>query len=148
MYHFSLFLAQVSLGMFGIITELTLKVREMFKVIVDNRFEPLMNYFFNPSNLRELVTKNWSVELFWFPFESLTLLHGGLASSIIQGKVTDYHWNPMVDKLWMRVINRVDLSKPNMPQLHLPPVEAYVTDFLCVCERVHVVIILIINLFS
>ena len=123
MYHFSLFLAQVSVGMFGIITELTLKVREMFKVIVDNRFEPLMNYFFNPSNLRDLVTKNWSVELFWFPFESLTLMHGGLKNSIIQGKVTDFRWNPMVDKLWMRVINPIDESKP-MPQLHLPPVKA------------------------
>ena len=109
--------------MFGIITELTFKVSEMFKVMVDNRFEPLMNYFFNPSNLRELVTKNWSVEIFWFPFESLSLKNGGLASSIIHGKVTDYRWDPMMDRLWMRVINAIDESKP-MPQLHLPPVKA------------------------
>lgn len=108
---------QVSLGLCGVITEVTMQVLPSYNVTVDNWFNwRVYDYFFNPTKLRELVTNNWSVQLYWFPFESMDKTD--LASSIVKGKITDFDWNPMADRLWARVINRIEPG-----QLHLPPVK-------------------------
>lgn len=108
---------QVSLGMCGVITELTMEVLPSYNVTVDNLFNlRVYDCFFNPTKLRELVANNWSVQLYWFPFESMDKTD--LASSVAKGKVTDFDWNPMADHLWTRVINRIEPG-----QLHLPPVK-------------------------
>ena len=62
---------QVNLGLFGIMTELTMKVHPMYEVEVNNQFPTVYDIFFNPEKLRELVKDNWSYEVYWFPFNSM-----------------------------------------------------------------------------
>ena len=108
---------RVSLGMFGIFINVTMKVQDQFLVRVDNLFRPLMEFFFDPKRLREFVNQNWSVEMFWFPFNGMELEHLDLWRAAVKGKVGKFSWNPMIDKLWVRAINKYKEG-----ELHLPPV--------------------------
>ena len=108
---------QVSLGMFGIFISVTMKVQDQFLVRTDNLFPMVKDYFFNPEQLREFVNKNWSVEMFWFPFNGMEIQHLDLWRAAVKGRVTEYSWNPMIDKLWVRAINPYKKD-----ELHLPPV--------------------------
>ena len=117
---------QVNLGLFGIITEITMKVQPAKLVEVRNLFPTVLDTFFNPEKLREIVTNNWSCEMFWFPFNSMKLVqgHGDLIWATLEGRVSTFTWNPMVDQVWVRAINPL---KPG--QLHLPPVGRYVVYY-------------------
>ena len=108
---------QVSLGMFGIFIKITMKVKRQFLVRVDNLFPRLMDFFFDPKNLRDFIKKNWSVEMFCFPFNGMELKHLDLWRAAVKGRVSEFSWNPMIDKLWVRAINPYKDG-----ELHLPPV--------------------------
>ena len=87
----------------------------MYEVMVDNYFWKVKDTLFDPDKLKEIVMKNASVEMFWFPFNSLKPLEA--VDSVLSGAVSDFDWNPMVDDVWMRLINPIKEG-----QLHLPPV--------------------------
>ena len=108
---------QVSLGMCGILTSVTMKVKKQFLVGVNNLFPRVIDYFFNPAAMKEFVNKNWSVEMFWFPFNGMEEKHFDLARAALKGRVNEYSWNPMIDELWVRAINPYKEG-----ELHLPPV--------------------------
>lgn len=112
---------QVNLGLFGIMVSVTMKVHPMFNVVTDNRFLTVRETFFDPEKLREMVTNNWSVEIFWFPFNGMRLVslqHGSALKTVAEGRVNAADWNPMVDRVWVRAINRLKEGQP-----HLPPVD-------------------------
>ena len=109
---------QVSLGMCGILTSVTMKVKKQFLVGVNNLFPRVIDYFFNPAAMKEFVNKNWSVEMFWFPFNGMEEKHFDLAHAALKGRVNEYSWNPMIDELWVRAINPYKEG-----ELHLPPVD-------------------------
>ena len=54
-------------------TNITMVVEPMVIVKTENSFEyTVEDVFYNPHNLQELYKNNWSVEIFWFPFNSLS----------------------------------------------------------------------------
>ena len=108
---------QVNLGMFGVMITVTMKVQKEFMVKTDNLFLKLKDFFFDPKHLREFVRNNWSVEIFWFPFNSMEIEHFDLWRAAAQGKVSNFSWNPMIDEVWVRAINPYKHG-----ELHLPPV--------------------------
>lgn len=65
-------------------TDITLKVEPMVIVRTENDFSYTVDdVFYNSANLKKLWDENWSVEIFWFPFNSLdwcSLILLGLAA--------------------------------------------------------------------
>ena len=68
--------------------------------------------------LRELYDSNWSLEIFWFPFNSLCLLATlCLAAGLKICCPCCKGWNPDEDNIWIRKINK----KSNSDELNLGP---------------------------
>ena len=54
-------------------TNITMVVEPMVIVRTENDFSlTVEEVFFNPDTLKQLHDNNWSVEIFWFPFNSLS----------------------------------------------------------------------------
>ena len=95
-------------------TNITMAVEPMVIVKTDNDFSlTVEDVFFNPDKLQELHRDNWSVEIFWFPFNSLSWLcltciglvkaiEGGLTYGIItevyssRRRIPEYEMFPLV----------------------------------------------------
>ena len=94
----------------------------MVIVKVENDFERTVgNLFYNDdeekTSLSSLVQDNWSVEIFWFPFNSLDwcqMLCPNPSNHLC-------NWDPKNDKLWIRKINIPQLGdavlEPCVPQV-------------------------------
>lgn len=104
-----------NLGLFGVMTDITLKVEPMVIVKTENDFScTVEDVFYNSAKLKNLWDENWSIEIFWFPFNSLewgSLLPLGLAALCkkpwVLPMVIDslVNWDPRKDNLWIRKIN-------------------------------------------
>ncbi|XP_071149077.1 L-gulonolactone oxidase-like [Mytilus edulis] len=79
-----------NLGCFGVIFDMTIKVVPEVIVKVENRYEPLKELFSKPDSLQNIFEENWSVQILWFPYNSLGL----------------FDYDPKDDELWIRVINK------------------------------------------
>lgn len=105
-------LFQCNLGLFGVMTDITLKVEPMVIVETVNDFSlTVEDVFYNSATLKKLYEDNWSLEIFWFPFNSLSwcdVMSIGVGSSTA-------NWDPKADKLWIRKINVVEV--PDLPCL-------------------------------
>jgi len=101
-----------NLGLFGIMTDITLKVEPMAIVEVVNDFSCTVNdVFYNPKALKKLYEDNWSVEIFWFPFNSMRW-NDALMVAMPSTPVGDV-WDAKRDHLWIRKINKKEVpSKP------------------------------------
>lgn len=70
-------------------TNITMVVEPMVIVKTENDFNlTVEDVFYNPETLQKLHEENWSVEIFWFPFNSLdwcSLMCIGLAEAIKGG---------------------------------------------------------------
>ena len=100
-------------------TDITLKVEPMVIVKVENDFsQTVQDVFFTPKTLQQLYDDNWSLEIFWFPFNSMGNCEAmllGLQSfgpvlhciSKRQLKSLTNKWDPLADKVWIRKINIV-----------------------------------------
>ncbi|CAC5357779.1 unnamed protein product [Mytilus coruscus] len=77
-------------GCFGVIFDMTMKLIPEVIVKVENRYMNLNDLFYNAENIQKVFEGNWSVEVLWFPYNSLSLL--------------DY--NPKNDDVLLRVINK------------------------------------------
>ncbi|XP_076088202.1 L-gulonolactone oxidase-like isoform X2 [Mytilus galloprovincialis] len=77
-------------GCFGVIFDMTIKLIPEVIVKVENRYMDLDDLFFNAENIQKLFEENWSIEIFWFPYNSLRL----------------FDYNPKNDDVWIRVINK------------------------------------------
>ena len=62
--------AQVSLGMLGIITEVTLQCVPMYKLALEIKKEPVDAVF---TNLQQRLANNRNFEFYWFPYTDTTL---------------------------------------------------------------------------
>ena len=61
------------MGLFGVMTDITFKVEPMVIVKTENDFSlTVEDLFYDPDCLKKLHDDNWSVEIFWFPFNSLS----------------------------------------------------------------------------
>jgi len=97
-----------NLGLFGIMTDITLKVEPMVVVEVVNDFSCTVNdVFYNPKALKKLYEDNWSVEIFWFPFNSMRW-NDALMVAIPSLPVGDV-WDAKHDHLWIRKINKKEV---------------------------------------
>lgn len=94
--------ARVSLGMFGIIVEMTLEVQSLAVVTVDNKFDRKLGDVFDPDNLQTLLKENFSVHIVWIPFNSLSVVEG--MKQVIFPKTID-KWNPMNDDTFLHIYN-------------------------------------------
>ena len=95
---------KVHLGVFGIVVEITLTVQPMVSAEVRN-FYPKMGELFCGSNptIKSILQEHWSVQLLWFPFNSL-----GLVDSLVQGLPTTDIWQPNIDEVWLHTVDLVD----------------------------------------
>ena len=63
------------MGLFGVMTDITMEVQPMVIVEVVNDFEyTVEDLFYHPEKLEKLYSENWSLEIFWFPYNSLSWL--------------------------------------------------------------------------
>jgi hypothetical protein len=61
------------MGLFGVMTSITMEVKPMVIVKVENDFSyTVEDLLYNPTALKRLYEENWSLEIFWFPFNSLS----------------------------------------------------------------------------
>ena len=94
-----------NLGLFGIIYEIELKVFPQQTVKVVNDFEPtICELFYSKGSLENVVKSNDSVEILWFPCQSI----GGHLQLNLSSKT----WDPCKDKTFVRMINRTDGGVP------------------------------------
>ena len=107
---------KVSMGVFGVVVEMTLKVKPTSVARVQNLFPSVGELFYAPNpDLLTLLNDHWSVQCLWFPFNSLDLLGG-----IVQGlpfPCTNI-WQPKTDEVWVRAIDKVDTCAETNRLLH------------------------------
>ena len=73
---------RVHLGVFGVVVEITLKVELMESSKVRNFYPTLGELFYGPNpTIKHILKEHWSVQMLWFPFNSLDLL-GGLVQGL------------------------------------------------------------------
>ncbi|XP_028399849.1 uncharacterized protein LOC114523184 [Dendronephthya gigantea] len=101
-----------NMGLFGVMTSITMAVQPMTIVEVVNDFSyTVEDLFYNPSTLEQLYEDNWSLEIFWFPFNSLSWLQ--LITLFSTQRPAWVRWDPRKDLLWVRKINPANV--PNEP---------------------------------
>ena len=89
----------------------------MVIVETDNQWIKVKDLFYNQEALRKLVTENWSVEIFWFPFNKISKTAGLWA--LITGKINLDDWDPKEDEIWVRRINKREKVTIHLLQLVL-----------------------------
>ena len=95
---------RMSMGVFGAVIEMTIKVEKLKTAKVDTTYPTMGSLLYGDSpTLPRLIRDNWSLEILWFPFTSL-----GLDGGILQGLPLMDAWQPMLDEVWVRAINRDD----------------------------------------
>ena len=95
---------RVHLGVFGVVVEIRLKVEPMVSCEVRNFYPQVGQLFYGPNpEIKKVVKENWSVQILWFPFNSL-----GLVAGLIQGLPFTNVWQPRTDEVWMHTVNIVD----------------------------------------
>lgn len=92
---------KVSLGLFGVVYDMTIQVQPMKNVVVKNEFVSQSRFFAKNDSemsilrLRELVTSRYAVKVVWMPFNSY-LDHPG------------DEWDPYGDDLWIRTLSETN----------------------------------------
>ena len=90
-----------NLGMFGVMYEIELEVFPQQTVKVINDFEPTVyELFYTKGSLKNLVKSNDSVDLYWFPLQSI--------GTDVPLDPSTRNWDPCKDKTWVRKINHND----------------------------------------
>ena len=97
---------QGNFGLFGIIWDITFKAPPLMIVKHMSVYETVGRIMHDDQFLKDLLANNWSVELFWFPFNSMTQPEA--VEAIFDGDVDHYEWNPMQDKMWIKIINPIE----------------------------------------
>lgn len=60
-------------GCFGVIFDMTMKLIPEIIVKVETRYMNLNDLFYNAENIQKVFEGNWSVQVLWFPYNSLSL---------------------------------------------------------------------------
>ncbi|KAL3888026.1 hypothetical protein ACJMK2_000409 [Sinanodonta woodiana] len=81
-------------GLFGVVYDLTLRLENKLTVVKTiNDYFSVHHIFFTPGVMEGLAEHNWSLELFWFPMNSLWPVCSYSARN---------------DEVWARIINKVE----------------------------------------
>lgn len=95
---------RMSMGVFGAVVEMTVKVEKMKTAKVNTSYPTVGSLLYGDSPaLPQILRSNWAVQLLWFPFNSLGI-HGGILQGLPQMNI----WQPKLDEVWVRAINRDD----------------------------------------
>ena len=96
---------RVHLGVFGVVVEITLKVEPMNLSAQVHHSYPHVGELFYGSNpaIKHIVKDHWSVQILWFPFNSL-----GLVEGLLQGLPFTNIWQPKMDEVWLHTVDLVD----------------------------------------
>ena len=74
----------------------------LFTARVENHYPTLGALLYGSEpKLLDILCKNWSVQMMWFPFNSLGLLGG-----IIEGLPLLSIWQPRCDEVWLCIVNK------------------------------------------
>ncbi|CAB4018459.1 FAD linked oxidase domain-containing [Paramuricea clavata] len=118
-----------NMGLFGVMTSITMEVKPMVIVKVENDFSyTVEDLFYNPTALKKLYEDNWSLEIFWFPFNNLSWPQ--LIALFYFRCPEQVSWEPKHDKLWIRKINPVDVPDeptPNQVEYDIKEVQDAIT---------------------
>ena len=96
---------QCNLGMFGIIYDIQLKVwEETIAEVYDDFNYNAGDLFYDAEKLKEMVTKTDSVEIFHFPFNSVSWIDDVKELVGKNKKLTREEWDPKNDQLYIRRI--------------------------------------------
>ena len=98
---------QCNLGLFGIIYDMQLEVKEKKIAHVEDSFQYNADLFYDAKRLKELVTTTDSVEIFHFPFNSVGWIDAAEQMTRLIGTnqtLTRDEWNPKEDQLYIRKI--------------------------------------------
>ena len=98
--------ARVSLGLFGIIYQITFKVYASENARTTTDCHTMGSLFYDGQNLKRIVEGNWYTEIFWFPFNSLNLFETMRAA--IKDRVDCNEWNPKEDQSVCMFINKTE----------------------------------------
>lgn len=105
---------QCNIGMFGIIYDMQLDLIEEKICHAHNDFSYTAgDLFYNAKNLKEMVEKNDSVEIFYWPFSSVGWIDAAEQLTTLLGSnqtLTRDEWDPKEDGCWVRKINIPDQS--------------------------------------
>ncbi|BFZ04582.1 hypothetical protein BsWGS_07621 [Bradybaena similaris] len=110
--------AMCSLGMFGIMYDITIKVVPTFIAKAENHFVLMKDLIGNQTALRETITENFLTEISWFPFNNLTPEEEQYYNTT--GKAPS-SWSAANDYLWLRHINKATDEEVKGQEI-LPPV--------------------------
>ena len=95
---------RMSMGVFGAVIEMTVKVEKMKTAKVNTSYSTVGSLLYGDSPaLPQILRSNWAVWLIWFPFNSLGI-HGGILQSLPQMNI----WQPKLDEARVIAINRDD----------------------------------------
>ena len=98
--------------------DFTVKVKPMEIVENSSDFYTVDEVFYTKDFLKNLADSNFSLEIFWFPFNSMSWF--GTLVAFWEGKVTNSsflpgHWDFKKDELWVKRINPVKVPKNPSP---------------------------------
>ena len=97
---------RASLGLFGVIVEITIRLETNFKVKVTNEYPTIEEFFANSEKLEKCLKDNFSVQIYWYPYNSISIK--GIYSTLVHGKLPKEEWNADQDKLWVRTVKHID----------------------------------------
>lgn len=90
-----------NLGMMGVMYDITIQVNGTLIAKVQNQFVPLVDLFYNETNLREVVITHFLTEISWYPFNSVT---PGEEDVVRFNKTVLDSWSVKRDAVWLRYI--------------------------------------------
>ena len=103
---------RVSLGLFGVMVEMTLKVEDLQYADVHTSYPKVGEFFFGEKPaIVDMLRRYWSVETFWFPFNSIKL--EDFFNYLQQVK----DWDPKKDEVWVRAINHCNVPSDSIPNM-------------------------------
>ncbi|KAJ8306718.1 hypothetical protein KUTeg_015759 [Tegillarca granosa] len=89
---------QANFGLFGVIFDMTIKMEKQHIAESQNLYRTVEQVFYDPNYLKQIVENNWSVEIFWFPFNSFPIIS----------------YDPKEEDVYMRIVNKT--NKPGKLQ--------------------------------
>ena len=96
-------------GLFGVVIDVTCQMYPMFMVETRHFCKTVQELFIDPTGLKDIVDSNWSLEMVWFPFNSITSVNE--QTTCVKRRVDKEDWDPKQDQVWIRAMNKSSRSQ-------------------------------------